>query len=226
MANGDLGIREIRNPNGSGQPVLVGGVEVYTTSSEQSSGADAPTKSMESGAEITQRNVLVPNAGTISGAVESSGLGPLRRQARTREFVSITTPEGSLPRCVVEDVSRTREGGFVDKFGVKIQWRQVFLANVGTAELRAITSDGPKSPSAGGGGSEQRSLVGDQQKNTTNGPQVDASGDQGFITNTQQTVDAAAQTLGNIGNSIGSWLGGGQSSGDESTLQQRQQSSQ
>ena len=224
-ANGNLGVRLIRNPNGSLQPVTVGGVVVIPTESEQSSGADAPTKSMESGAEITQRNVLVPNSGTISGAVASSGLGALRRQARTREFIRITTPEGSLPRCVVEDVSRTREGGHLDKFGVDIQWRQVFIANVGTAELRAITQDGPKSGAAGSGGGQQ-SLVGNQQKNTSNGPQVDASGDQGFIANTQQTVDGAAQTLGDIGNAVGDWQGGGQSSGNRSTLGQRQQSTQ
>ena len=213
MANGDLGIRLTRNPNGNqGQPVLIGGVELLTTQSEQSSGADAPGFSMESGLEIRQRNTTIPNSGTITGAVESSGLGALRRQARRREFVRITTPEGSINRCVVEEVQRTREGGFIDKFEVDVTWAQIFTANVGTVQLRAVTQDGPKSGSAGSNGGGQQSLVGSNTQTTQNGPQAEADAPTNasgpideFVTNTQQTANDAAATLGNLGNAIGGW---------------------
>lgn len=138
-----------QNPNYSGQPVIVDGTEIITTQSEQESGVDAPTKSMERGAEISQRNVVVPESGTITGAVDSAGLSALQGLTRRREPITITTPEATITNCVVEAVRRTREGQHVDKFGVTIDWRQVFTAAVGTVTITAQTGDGKKSQGSG-----------------------------------------------------------------------------
>lgn len=157
----------IENPYYSGQPVIVGGVEVITTQSDQESGVDAPTKSMERSAEITQRNVLVPESGTITGAVDSSGLSSLRGLVTRREPITITTPEATVQNCVVETVSRTREGQHVSKYGVTIDWRQVFIAEIGSTTLEAITGDGKKSK--GSSSSSPLSVAGSDSKSSSNG---------------------------------------------------------
>lgn len=168
----------IENPYYSGQPVIVGGVEVITTQSEQESGVDAPTKSMERSAEITQRNVLVPESGTITGAVDSSGLSSLRGLVTRREPITITTPEATVQNCVVANVSRTREGQHVNKFGVTIDWRQVFIAEIGSTTLEAITGDGKKSK--GSSSSSPLSLAGSDSKSSSQGASSD-SGIGGYL---------------------------------------------
>lgn len=156
-----------QNPNFSGQPVIVDGVEVVTTMSEQESGVDAPTKSMERGAEISQRNVVVPESGTITGAVDSSGLSALQGLTRRREPITITTPESTITNCVVEAVRRTREGQHVDKFEASIEWRQVFVAEVGTVTITAVTGDGKKSE--GSSESDSVSLAGSESESSAEG---------------------------------------------------------
>lgn len=163
----------INNPYYSGQPVIVGGVEVTTTKSEQESGVDAPTKSIERSAEITQRNVLVPESGTITGAVDSSGLSSLRGLATRREPITITTPEATIQNCVVETVSRTRDGQFLTKFDVTIDWRQVFIAEIGSTTLQAVTGDGKKTK--GSSGSSPLSLAGSDSKSSSQGANSDSS---------------------------------------------------
>lgn len=164
----------IRNPNFSGQPVIVGGVEVITTESEQLSGVDAPTKSMERGAEISQRNVLHPDSGTITGAVDGAGLSALQGLTRQREPISITTPESTISNCVVEEVTRTREGRHVSKFGVSIAWRQVLIAEIGSVTITAVTGDGKKSQ--GASDSSSVSLAG--SKSTSSAQSGDGGGGQ------------------------------------------------
>lgn len=157
----------INNPNNSSQPVIVGGIELITTQSEQESGVDAPTKSMERGAEISQRNVVVPDSGTLTGAVDSSGLSALQGLTRRREPITITTPESTITNCVVESVQRTREGQHVDKYEVVVDWRQVFVAEVGTVTVTAQTGDGKKSQ--GSSGADSISLAGSDSDSSAQG---------------------------------------------------------
>lgn len=173
---GSSGLPVVRNPSGNtGPKVMVGGVEVITTTAEQQSGVEAPTKSIEHGAEISQRNVIKPESGSITGAVSGSGLSSLRGLARRRQPISITTPESTIKKCVVENVRRTREGQHVSKFGVTIQWRQVLLANVGSVVITAVTDDGKKSPSSGDTGSV--SLAEAESKKTPKGTNGDGEND-------------------------------------------------
>lgn len=157
----------VRNPNWSGQPVIIGGIELLTTSATQESGVDAPTKSMEKGAEISQRNVQHPESGTISGAVDGSGLSGLHSLVQQRDPISITTPEGTVQKCVVQNVSRTREGHHVSKFGVEVEWRQVLTAELGSVTIQAVTPDGKKS--SGSGSSSPISLAGSKSTSTSSG---------------------------------------------------------
>ena len=149
-SDGDaLGVRRITNPNFSGGgPVLIGGIKLYVIEAEQSGGQDVPQEPLEDGYDVSGRNVLTPESGTLTGAVESDGLGALKELYRRQEPVSITTPEGRVAECFVEDVTRTRQGKFVDKFGVEVSWQQVFLAETGTTSVQAITTDSKATGSA------------------------------------------------------------------------------
>ena len=152
---GALGVRRITNPNFSGGgPVLIGGVELWTVEAEQSGGQDVPQEPLEGGYEVSGRNVLTPESGTLTGAVKSDGLGALKDLYRRQEPVSITTPEGRVAECFVDGVTRTRQGQFVDKFGVEVSWQQVFLAETGTTSVQAITADGKATGSSGGDGGQ------------------------------------------------------------------------
>lgn len=154
----------VKNPNGkTAQSIVVGGVEVIATSSKQTSGVEVPTKSLERGAEISQRNVVEPDTGTITGAVGPSGLSSLKGLARRRDPISITTPESTIQKCVVESVQRTRKGEYTNKFGVVINWRQVLIAQVGSVEIKASTGDGKKTK--GSGNTSPVSLSGSGEKN-------------------------------------------------------------
>ncbi|WP_407934094.1 phage baseplate protein [Halocatena halophila] len=164
----------VENPHWAGSPVIVGGVEIITTQSEQESGVDAPTRSIEQGHEVTQRNVLTPESGTITGVVRASELSALSSLSRRREPVTITTPEGTISNCVVEKVTRTREGGHLEKFDITVKWRQVFIAEVGTVSITAQTGDGKKSQ--GSSNASSNSLAGSKSKNGGGGGGGSATG--------------------------------------------------
>lgn len=185
-----MSLKVIRNPEWSGQPVVVGGVEVVTTTSEQESGVDAPTKSMERGAEISQRNVQHPERGTIRGAVDGAGLSSLRGLTQRRDPISITTPETTVTKCVVENVRRTREGRHVSKFGVEIDWRQVLIAELGSVSIQAVTQDGKSTSSSSSAPSQ--SLAGSKGKSTSSGP------DTGSV--------SIGDYLGGIADTVGGWF--------------------
>lgn len=157
----------VRNPHRSGTPVVIGGVELITTQSEQTSGVDAPTKTLEKGSEINQRSVTKPESGTITGAVDASGLSGLHSLVQERTPISITTPEGTLSQCYVEEVSRTRDGRYVSKFGVRVNWRQIKLATLSTVSIEAVTNDGKKSQ--GSGSASPISLAGSNSQQSGSG---------------------------------------------------------
>ena len=228
---GALGVRRITNPNFSGGgPVLIGGVELWTVEAEQSGGQDVPQEPLEGGYEVSGRNVLTPESGTLTGAVNSDGLGALKDLYRRQEPVSITTPEGRVAECFVDDVSRTRQGQFVDKFGVEVSWQQVFLAETGTTSVQAITADGKATGSAGSEG--QSSLV--QSDSGTSGVSGEGSGGGAQIVsgeaasvgatqgtfNPPESTDAGlrniGETLGNFAGDIADWATGGDGDGNSS----------
>lgn len=140
----------VQNPNWSGTPVVIGGVTLITTRSEQSSGVEGATRTLEKGSEIAQRNVTQPESGTITGATDASGLSGLYNIAQKRQPISITTPEGTIPQCYVSNVSRTREGGDVNKYDVTVEWNQIKLATLSSVSITATTGDGKKSQNSGG----------------------------------------------------------------------------
>ena len=228
---GALGVRRITNPNFSGGgPVLIGGVELWTVEAEQSGGQDVPQEPLEGGYEVSGRNVLTPESGTLTGAVKSDGLGALKDLYRRQEPVSITTPEGRVAECFVDDVSRTRQGQFVDKFGVEVSWQQVFLAETGTTSVQAITADGKATGSAGSEG--QSSLVqsdsgtsGSSGEGSGGGAQI-VSGEAASVGATQGTFDPPestdaglqniGETLGNFAGDIADWATGGDGDGNSS----------
>lgn len=207
-----LGVREVESPEGSSQSVIVGGVEVAATSSEQAGGQDAPTAPVESGAEVTQRNVITPENGTITGWTDTQGLSSLYALYASREPISITTPEATVPLCVVEEISRTRDGQYVDAFQIDIEWRQILLGELGTATITAVTADGPKSPAAGSGPtSSEPSLVGGETKSTSGGPDAAPPAVVAAVENTPEPASASGSDdgggwLDNIGSAIGDWL--------------------
>lgn len=198
------GVRRVENPEGSSQPVIFGGYELAATESEQSGGQDAPTSPIESGAEITQRNVLEPESGTVTGWTDTQGLSGLQQLYRIREPITITTPEATIPLCVIEEITRTREGQYVDAFRVTVEWRQIFLAELGTSTITAVTIDGPKGPVAGEGPiTAQPSLVGGDIQTTSNGPDAGAPGSEEGDT---ASPTSTSSTLGEIGGAIGDFL--------------------
>lgn len=144
------GVRTVTNPDGpTGPTIIVGGVELEAAlESEQISGQDAPDKPIEEGAEITQRNVLEPEEGTIRAAADSSQVAEIRQLASEPDPIRITTSEGSLDDCIVDSVTRVREGRHIDKFDVDIDWREIQIAEVGEADIQATTDDGDASAEA------------------------------------------------------------------------------
>lgn len=178
MPGGSPGVRVSPNPHGSGQPIIVDGMELRAAmQSDQASGQDAPTKSLEDGAEISQRNVLIPQSGTIYAAAESSEIAQLRAVAEEENPISITTAEGSVSEVVVENVSRVREGTYTDKFDVEFEWRQVFIASVGAGSIEAVTEDGPATE--GSDGQTGDDVVGSESRSTSEGPSSDSGGNGG-----------------------------------------------
>ena len=235
---GALGVRRITNPNFSGGgPVLIGGVELWTVEAEQSGGQDIPQEPLEGGYEVSGRNVLTPESGTLTGAVNSDGLGALKDLYRRQEPVSITTPEGRVTECFVDDVSRTRQGQFVDKFGVEVSWQQVFLAEAGTTSVQAITADGKATGSAGSDGGQTfvQSNKGDPSlpwtqaegygerrggsAQTVSEEAASVGATQGTF-NPPESTDAGLQnigeTLGNFAGDIADWGTGGDGDGNSS----------
>jgi hypothetical protein len=205
-------------------------VELWTVEAEQSGGQDVPQEPLEGGYEVSGRNVLTPESGTLTGAVNSDGLGALKDLYRRQEPVSITTPEGRVAECFVDDVSRTRQGQFVDKFGVEVSWQQVFLAEAGTTSVQAITADGKATGSAGSEG--QPSLVqsdsgtsGTSGEGSAGGAQIvseeaaSVGATQGTF-NPPESTDAGLQnigeTLGNFAGDIADWATGGDGDGNSS----------
>ena len=217
---GALGVRRITNPNFSGGgPVLIGGVELWTVEAEQSGGQDVPQEPLEGGYEVSGRNVLTPESGTLTGAVNSDGLGALKDLYRRQEPVSITTPEGRVAECFVDDVSRTRQGQFVDKFGVEVSWQQVFLAETGTTSVQAITADGKATESAEN--DDQTSWVQSDRATGNSGGsgptgQLKGAGEGGLGPNEQAGI---GNVLGSFAGDIADWATGnddGNSNGDGS----------
>ena len=232
---GALGVRRITNPNFSGGgPVLIGGVELWTVEAEQSGGQDVPQEPLEGGYEVSGRNILTPESGTLTGAVESDGLVALKDLYRRQEPVSITTPEGRVAECFVDDVTRTRKGEFVDKFGVEVSWQQAFLAETGTTSVQAITADGKATGSAGN--ESQSSLV---QSSTGSGSGGDSTGSasgtgptgelagagEGGLESDEQVGEHGGvaspninigETLANFADGIADWATGGDDDGNSS----------
>ena len=158
--------------------MIVDGMELRAgVKSDQSSGQDAPTKSLEDGAEISQRNVLIPQSGVIYAAAESSEIAQLRAVAEEEDPIQITTAEGTVSEVVVEEVRRVREGKYSDKFDVEFDWRQVFIASVGSGSIEAVTQDGPASEGAGSQPGDD--VVGSKTRSTSDGATVDGDGGDG-----------------------------------------------
>lgn len=175
MAHGTT-IRVSHHPEGiEGPPIIVGGVELLTTSEDQETAQNAPTKSLASGQEITQRNVIEPESGALTGWTETAGVAELRSLAQEKEPISISTSEGTITRCVVESVSRTHDGQYMDAVEVEVVWRQILVAQIGTATIQAVTSDGASYPSAQSTppGSEN-TVLGSDSQTASSGPTLAA----------------------------------------------------
>ncbi|ADJ14467.1 hypothetical protein HacjB3_05380 [Halalkalicoccus jeotgali B3] len=158
--------------------MIIDGMELRAgIQSDQSSGQDAPTKSLEDGAEISQRNVLIPQSGTIYAAAESSEIAQLRAVAEEEDPISITTAEGTVSEVVVENVRRNREGKYTNKFDIEFEWRQVFVAEVGAGSIEAVTEDGPATEGAESQPGDD--VVGSESRSTSDGATVDGGDGEG-----------------------------------------------
>ena len=190
MSGEDPGVRVVEGPT-SGQRMIVDGMELRAgVKSDQSSGQDAPKKSLEDGAEISQRNVLIPQSGVIYAAAETEEIARLRSVAEAEDPIQITSAEGTVSEVVVEDVRRTREGKYDDKFDVEFDWRQVFLAEVGAGSIEAVTEDGPASEGAESESGDD--AVGAESRSTSDGATTeggDEGGDGGALSPVQSIAD-------------------------------------
>lgn len=167
--------RVSQNPEpGYSRPILIDGVEYEgAVGSDQTSEQDVPGKPIQSGAEVGQRNVVNPETGSIPISASSSEIGALRDLARQEDLITITTAEGSVSNVAVESVDRSVDPVHDDKFDVTVNWKQVEIADVGEGSIVAVTEDGQAS---GGSDSEVGSeVVGSEDRDTSDGPESDAS---------------------------------------------------
>lgn len=191
MAHGTT-VRVTEPPDGlQGPPIYVGAVELLTTNEDEETTQSAPTKSLGSGQEITQRNVIEPETGTLTGWTETSGVAELRALGHEEEPISISTSEGTIPQCIVESVSRTHNGAYMDAVEVEVQWRQIFVAQIGTATIQAVTPDGPSSAAAQSTppGSEN-TVLGSESQTASSGPSLAAE-----LRSRAPTLDAEAVAI-------------------------------
>ena len=187
--------------------MLIGGTKVYASGSQQSGGIDAPSTPLESGAEVAERNVVLPEEGTITAVAGAEEVAALRQLKEEKEPIPITTAEGSIPKCVVENVDRDWSNPELrePKFDVTIDWKQVFLAAVSQSTLVAVTADGKSSSKAGGGGNSQSS-TGPDSKNASNGPSAFQQGRRAGRSDT-------SSALGQVGRDVSGWASSGGSGG-------------
>ena len=210
MSAGQLGIRISSNPNGQfGEGYVVDGFELTgSLEGQQSGGQDVPEQALEGGYDVRGRNVVNPEEGTLTGAVRKEELGALKQSYRKQELVSVTGPEGTLSECFIESIDRTHEGGYYNKVGVEVSYKQAFLAELGSVTVQAVTKDAKHSPSAGSKGDNggQSSLVQSDSKNNPNGGGGGQSGGNGNQSASGGGPDVSAQGSGSGGSGDG---GGG-----------------
>jgi hypothetical protein len=165
------GVRTSRNPEGGySRPILIDGVEYEgAVGSEQETEQDIPSKPLEDGAEVGQRNVVHPEEGSVMISATSAEVGQLRDLATQRDPINITTAEGAVSDVVVERVERNVDNRFDDKFDVTVHWRQVQIADVGEGSIVALTDDGQASGSSDD--ETPSEVVGGDERETSDGPE-------------------------------------------------------
>ncbi|WP_114576718.1 phage baseplate protein [Saliphagus sp. LR7] len=189
--------RVSENPNSTySRPIIIDGNEYQrAVGSGQTSEQDVPSKPIQSGAEVGQRNVALPETGSIQISSRSGDVGALRDLAREEDPITITTAEGSVSNVVVDSVGRDNDVQYDDKFDVTLEWKQIEIADVGDGSIVANTGDGQATGSSESQVASETS--GGDSRETSDGPETSSEGG-GFLSEAMSPVDSIADDIGDF----------------------------
>lgn len=200
---------------GNNEVVTVGGITLRgVTTHKAESSQNGPTHPVESGLVLTSRQGPDADEGTISAWVDASEFPALKRLKDRRNPVRITTPDGSYPTCIVDNVSRTMQGQHPSSYKVDVQWREVLQGSTSTSDIQAVTSSGAKSAKAGSGGHNggNPGLVPSKQKNVSNSPKKTGQKSwskgsifSGTVTAVEDTAEGVGDWAGSVASDVQAW---------------------